>query len=203
METHLKISSTCGFLAVLASPVSYTIVALIQPGYSLLNNSISSLGAKGAPFSLYISIMFIIGGILEAILASGIYHPNKSNKWVLFGSILISFAGIFNSSGSGIFPEGYPWTGSMHGIVSEIGVYSMMIAPFILIIGWRKIPEWHDMRQITKLVAILFMIGLAMEQLVNYYHFGSGAVQRFEDFTYYFWIFCFALKLGKIAQSIS
>ncbi len=139
METHLKISSICGFLAVLASPVSYTIVALIQPGYSLLNNSISSLGAKGGPFFVVYFDYVHHRRDFRSDFSSGIYHPNKSNKWVLFGSILISFAGIFNSSGSGIFPEGYPWTGSMHGIVSEIGVYSMMIAPFILIIGWRKI----------------------------------------------------------------
>jgi hypothetical membrane protein len=194
----MLISSICGYLAVIVSPISYTIVALIQPNYSLFNQSISSLGEKGAPFSLYISIMFIIGGLMEATLASGIYPALKPNKLVLLGSLLIACAGIFNSSGSGIFPEGYEWTGSMHGLVSKIGVYCMMIAPFIFIIGLRRVEAWKDLRRITILVAILFMTGLALEMVVSYFQSGSGAVQRFEDFTYYFWILCFAIKLTKL-----
>ena len=138
-KKHLLISSICGYLAIIVSPISYTIVALIQPNYSLFNDSISALGKMGAPFSLYISIMFIIGGICEATLASGIYPVLRRNIWVLLGSLLIAGAGIFNSTGSGIFPEGYPVLGSYHGFVSGIGSNCMFIAPFFFIIGLWKV----------------------------------------------------------------
>ena len=49
--------------------------------------------------------------------------------------VLIAGAGIFNSTGSGIFPEGYPVLGSYHGFVSGIGSNCMFIAPFFFIDG--------------------------------------------------------------------
>ncbi|HMF34647.1 MAG TPA: DUF998 domain-containing protein [Candidatus Lokiarchaeia archaeon] len=200
VRKHLGIASNCGFLAIIASPVSYTIVAILQPNYSMWNQSISSLGEVGAPFALYISIMFVIGGFLEVTLASGLYLALKPNKWALLGSILIAGTGFFSSSCSGIFPMGAAWTGTIHSLTSTIGVYCMMIAPFVVLIAMRKQRSWKDLRITTWIVLVLFMVGLGLENVVNFYHTGSGAVQRLEDFTYYFWILCFAVKFKKVAQ---
>ncbi len=146
---HLWLSALCGFGAVLISPVNYTTIALLQTGYNLYTQSISELGAVGAPYGTFISICFFISGFFEIGCASGLYSALNRQRGALWGFILIACAGFFNSTCSGIFPLGGGASDLIHDTVSIIGKLGMIFAPFVLLTPMKLQPGWEILRKIT------------------------------------------------------
>jgi hypothetical membrane protein len=203
-QIHLIISYICGFLAVLVSPVSYTIIALIQPNYNMLNQSISALGSPGAPFATYISINFILSGIFEMIFASGLYPALGHTKGALWGAILIGCSGFFNSTCSGLFPLDTGISGTIHDIVSIVGEIAMIIAPLVLIPTLKPHSDWNIIRIITIIVELAFIVMICLTIILfltyNNADVGQGFTQRIGDYAYYFWIFCMAIRMCQLCK---
>ncbi|HMF34246.1 MAG TPA: DUF998 domain-containing protein [Candidatus Lokiarchaeia archaeon] len=194
---HFLISGICGVLAVIVSPLNYTIVALVQPNYSLFNQSISELGSTGAPFGTYISTCFFLSGLFEMTCASGLYPALSRTKHALWGSILIAMAGFFNSTCSGLFPLDPGYSGMLHDATSIIGEVAMIFAPFVLLPAMKSNQEWKGVGKITLIVGIAFLVIVALTPFAGIYNAGEGFVQRIGDFAYYFWLFCIAMKFFR------
>ena len=90
----LRLLALCGIVA----PISFTTVVVvlgsIQPGYSHLSQTISSLGDIGAPNAAIQNINFVVTGMLTLAFALGLQRGIGDGKGSKVGPALVALWGM-------------------------------------------------------------------------------------------------------------
>lgn len=198
--SFLKFLAFCGIIG----PVTYAIVlftlGFIQPDYNCITQSMSELGAAGAPYALIMNtIGFPLLGILIIAFALGLQRGiNGSLK---IGPVLIALSGL-SLVMTGIFPcdpgcVDVTLRGLTHSIFATIAAFSMIFAPLFLLPRLKKDDRWQGYvtYSIISVIAATLVSAIygfmAFEQL-------TGVLQRISMGIMLLWVEVMAIRLFYI-----
>ena len=199
----LILCAALGIIVPVLDNIVFFILGAIRPGYNPLTQTVSELGEVGAPNSTIASLYFIISGVLLILFSFGLYNGINKGKGSWIGPLFLVLLGIFDSIGSGIFPcdpgcAGQTFTGKMHLIVSIIGMFAMILAPFFI---WRSLKEderWEGYQTFSLIIgivivvmAVIFIVAFSLAILI-------GLFQRILYGVFRVWIFVLAINLLRI-----
>ena len=188
--------------------LSLFILGQEYPGYSQLNDTISSLGSSTSSVSGIISVLWIILGILMIIFAFGFRAAYSGrDKYVKIVFWLLIIYGLGEGLGSGLFKAdrvsgSYTTSFIVHDILGGAGVVAILILPLIV----QKIkplcssPGFKKFSKITLIIGTLFLILFSFrfigngENIVAKY---KGLWQRLFVLVYYIYLISIAIKMAS------
>lgn len=185
-----------GMLAPFVFFVTYTIMALSRPEYSLLTKAVSELGSLDAPNKWIWNIFgYIVPGILISIYAIGLFKrvaDKKANKLPLYGILL---SGSFMAL-SGIFPGDFDDRASLTMLLHTIGSFGsylfFLVGAFTYPKQMKKTTYW---KAAIKPTLIFTYLTIVFGAWVFFFPNIPALGQRIVFFFYFLWIFYTAIKL--------
>lgn len=135
-------------------------------GYSQLFNTMSSLGASASPVSDYVSLCWILLGVIFLLFAYGFRKAfTPGNKYTTSAYWLLNIYSFGELMGSGFFKAdfvgGAPTVSAiLHGIIGTAGIIALTVLPLFMlkIIPRSEIPAFSKFSWLTCLAGIVFMI---------------------------------------------
>lgn len=176
--------------------ITYILMDLSRPGYSLFTKAVSELSSVDAPNKWIWNIFgYIVPGILISIYAIGLFKSvtgKKANKPPLYGILL---SGSFMAL-SGVFPGDFDDRASPTMLVHTIGSFGsyvfFLIGAFTYPKQMKKTKYWKSAIKPTLIFTYLTIIfGAWVFLFPNMPALG----QRIVFFFYFLWIFYTAIKL--------
>jgi len=199
-------SAAC-FTGCIGDFISLFILGPAYPGYSQLYDTMSSLGSSLSPVSDFISVWWIILGILMIIFAFGFraaYSADGKNAKTVFWLLILY--GLGEGLGSGLFKAdrisgSYTTSFIIHDILGGAGVFALLILPVftceIKHLCQSPVFKWYS--RITIILGTFFLvlfsfrfIGNETEFLVKY----KGLWQRLFIIVYYIYLMTVAFKMS-------
>lgn len=165
MTTYLnfsKISAIACFIACAGDFLITIILGCFYPGYNHLEFVMSELATAKSPVAIWISIWWIIYGILIIVFGIGFGKTlNLKNTLAKLSMGLIILFGIGAGIGAGIFPyssivQEATISGRIHDISSSIGFIAILFLPIISL----KLFLNKNIRGMSVLSVIIQIIGL-------------------------------------------
>ena len=132
-ETFILIASIACFIACFGDFLLNIILGFFQPNYSHLEDTISELATKEKPFTLLLTIWWVLFGVLFIIFAVGFgFATDFTRASIITVVILISLFGLGAGIFAGLFPmdpKGQDETasGKIHGITAGLGFLAVLI----------------------------------------------------------------------------
>jgi hypothetical protein len=199
-----RAAGVCGLLAFLTFNVGWIAGGLAQPdAFSSADDDISDLGAMTADAAwIYNQIGANLTGLLVVALALGLWRVLSPNLLGRVGAAALIVTGIAALAG-GVFRldcqgidsgcENDSWHASAHKVASAVLAGATFIAPLVLAVAFRRIPEWRD----SWLPALAVIPALFAANLL-FSFLGDGAAVRAGTVVVLLWIaFLGARLLGK------
>ena len=173
--------------------------------FSPADDDVSDLGAQTAnqPW-LYNQIAANLNGLLIVAFAVGLWRALGSGWLARLG--VLALAGL----GVGRFLEGFlrldcqgidtgcdntSWESTGHGIESGISAALFFLAPPLLALAFRGLPEWRDLWLPTLLAVPAVIAANVLFSIV-----GDGAATRAASITWFIWLGLVAFRLLRIAE---
>ena len=201
----LRAAAVCGLLAPLTFVVGLVLGDLAQPdAFSPANDDVSDIGARTAESAwLYNQVAANVNGLLLVAFALGL--------WRALGGGLLARLGVLSLAGLGVarFLEGFlpldcrgmdagcendSWQADGHGIESGISAALFFIAPPLLALAFRRLPEWRDL-WLPTLLAVPVVIAVS----VLFSALGDGAATRAGSIAWFLWLGLIAFRLLRVA----
>jgi hypothetical membrane protein len=146
------------------------ISAMLRPGYSHLNNTISELGATGTEYANFMNYSgFIPTGLMFALFGVAFTKVLPTGRFVLAAGVLITLFG-FGMSAAGVFScdAGWPQAGgsveqSIHDAIGPIMFLCIILAAAILGFYFRSTSIFQHLGTysiFTSISALAFMFAL-------------------------------------------
>ena len=194
----------CGVIG----PILFFVAVLVQgstrPGYSALHHPVStlSLGQNG----WVQTVNFLVSGVLVLAFAFGlrrVLRPGTGSTW---GPILVGLTGL-GFVGAAIFPTdpafGYPpgaaetqsLHGTIHTIVSNVGLLSLLVACFVLARRFARTPGWRGWAIFSIVSGVLIVIFAIGSTLASSPDEPFGLVQRLTIAAGWVWMALVAIRL--------
>jgi hypothetical membrane protein len=195
-------AALAGILGFCLVIVGFSALGLMKPGFDPVRSTISELGESGGANAGIASALFILIGLLEILLAAGLYLRNRPSRAVFIGACLLAVNGLFDYAGSGLFPcdAGGRYdslSGQVHFLVSVIGMSVMVFPAFFFAFAFRRQGR-KGQGAIALAAGFAILAGAA---LFNVAFFGEapwlGGAQRVLDFGYWLWLFFLACDLSR------
>jgi hypothetical protein len=217
-KTLVSLGAVACFIGCAGDFVVIFFFGQFYPGYSQLNNTMSSLGATISPVSNIVSMSWIVLGLMFMFFAyvfGKFYSP--SGKYINFAALLIAIYGLGEFIGSGLFKADHigntvTQSAVVHGITGSIGIAAMSVLPLVMLI---IIPRAEN-RGLRRLSWIVFFSTLVLLVLFNYWYFHpepniltrlEGLWQRLLALNYYIYLSAIAYLMMKnqivVKQSLS
>jgi len=133
------------------------VFARYYPGYNSMSQPISALGAMGSPISRFVSLWWILIGIILFIFAFAYEKSEASlSKYHRITSWLIMLYAVFEQAGSGIFPGNriagrLTSTGIVHNVLGSVGIIALLVAPLVLSRKYKQ-PEDTAMYRFLRII---------------------------------------------------
>lgn len=196
----IQVSALSCLLATTGDFVIMGLAGSRYPGYRMLHDTESMLGATASPVAVITSVWWVILGFLLVIYGLGFriaYHPKR--KETLWASWLIIIYGIGEGMGSGIFPANYvdgnlTLSGKVHDALGGLGIAGMFILPLLVrrIIPRKRHPVLYEAAIpviVFGLIAlILFSIAKLKSHPVEFITTWKGLWQRLLTLNFYLYI---------------
>jgi hypothetical protein len=194
----MKALGTLSALAGIASPLLLATMAAIvsaqHPGYSQLKNTLSDLGAVGAPHAAWMNLLGIVpAGLLVVLSVPAVQRIFGTGGWSMAGSVFLVLGGM------GLAATALsPWRGDptdlsllpnkMHLIFAMTGFLSIALTPLFFAFAARATaPAWF----LPTLVAAILVFVLAFWPLQGEYR---GAFQRAALLVFFVWLAAVSLS---------
>ena len=199
-ENTRKAFLSSGIVFPILFTIIYLVLDIIRPDYNPLIHMISELGVIGTSTALLASISFIINGIMLILFALGLYLSIRGEKGAFIGPFLMISDGAFDWIGSGIFPMDptlipVTFSGVMHLVVSIIGLWVMLLAPFFIARSFKE--NKPQMYKLTLIFGILIFVAIGLFLSFTLINNLIGLFQRITIGIYFIWIFILGIMLFK------
>lgn len=202
----LRLAAVCGLLA----PLTYTSALLFgglaqRRGFSSADESTSDLGAATASSPwIYNRIGTNLTGLLIFLFAVGLWRALSPS------SVGRAGAGILALLGVTLFLEGFfaldcqgidegcentSWQAEGHRWVSRVTGASLLIAPIVLAIAFRRLPRWRDTWIPTAAAVPFFFAASVVFSLL-----GDGASVRAGAVAWFLWLAFIAFRLLRKSE---
>jgi hypothetical protein len=196
-----RVAGICGLLAFVTVNVGWIAGGFAQPdAFSSADDDISDLGAQTANSAwLYNQIGLNLTGLLLALFGLGLWRALSPDVLGRVG------AGALIVTGIGAFLDGLfrldcrgidagcvndSWHSRVHKIESGFTAAGTLLAPLILAIAFRRMPEWRDSWLPTLAAVPAVFAANAIFSSV-----GDGAATRAGTVTAFLWIAFVAFRL--------
>ncbi len=193
----LKFLAVCGIIG----PITYVIVLVtlgfLQPDYNCVKQSMSELGAIGAPYALIMNtIGFPLLGLLIIAFALGLHRGIKGR--LKTGPMLMVLSG-FSLIMTGIFPcdpgcVDVTISGLFHSIFATIAAFSMILAPLFLLPRLKKDRRWQGYVNYSIVSLIAATLVSAMYGSMAFEQW-TGVLQRISMGIMLLWVEIMAIRL--------
>ncbi len=190
-------------------PILFTVVWVflgsIQPGYDHIAQTISELGAVGAPNALIMNAVgFVPSGLLIVAFALGLHRGISGEKRSKMGPALLALVGA-GIAGAGIFPVNLAdlqsFTSIMHVLVSSLVFFAGgWLAPLVIARRLKEDVRWQGYRRYSLATGALMLgfFGLSLVFLAvlpGVLEPILGLMQRLNLGVLFLWIFVMADRL--------
>ncbi|MCW5873430.1 MAG: DUF998 domain-containing protein [Anaerolineales bacterium] len=201
----------------IAAAVLFASVALVEgalrAGYDPISMFISelSLGPRGW---VQITSFVLIGGLI-LLFTLGLAAEFKTGKASRFGPLLMALVSlsVFIAGVAVMDPVSTPvsqlsLSGKIHNFSALLAFTCMPLAAFVFYRRFRTDPNWQPIANWTLLAGILMLLGsivlnIASSQITgradNILTPWGGLIQSAFVFTFYAWVFSFALRLRHLS----
>lgn len=136
-----------GILASALNTVFIITLDLTVPGYNSMTQYVSEFGIIPGITSKIVPAWWIINGVILMLFSLGLHKSiKKSGRFSFMGPLCICLYGLLDSIGSAIFPMDaaeMTFAGTMHTLVSFIGVTAVIFSPLALAGRMKKDPMWN------------------------------------------------------------
>ncbi len=193
----------CGIFGPVQFTIAVIILAALRTDYTHVHNTISWLGAVGAPNTAYLTASFVILGALLIAFAVGLHRGIGEGGGSQVGPILLALGGV------GFVVLGFPadfedpqsFTGIMHGIGGPIA-FTILAAPFFLFLRLRRVDAWRDLASYSLATGVVAVAVTVVLLLVgpegNPF---AGTVQRLLFGVLFLWFVILAVRLLRLSRS--
>ena len=201
--------ASCGIAAPLLIAVVVLVLAELTPNYSHVANTLSELGAVGAPYAAYFNTSFVVAGVLITAFAVGLHRGIEAGRGSRAGPGLIAVFGLFATAGAGLTPldpEPMALINFVHLALVMAGFLGLAAGMSLLSVRMATDPDWQRYARITLLGSVgllvlflgwflaLFLVPLEAGEAPN------GALQRPFVVWALLWIELTAIKLFRLSQ---
>jgi hypothetical protein len=203
----LRLAAVCGLLAPVTFVVGLAVGDLVQSeAFSPADDDISDLGAPTAASPwLYNQVAANLNGLLVLAFALGLWRALDRGGWVarlgVLGLLVVGlgrFAEGFlplDCQGVDVGCENASWQADGHRVDSAITAAAFFVAPPLLAVAFRRLPEWRDLWFPT-LLAVPAVIAVS----VLFSVVGNGAATRAASVAWFVWLALVAWRLLRIAS---
>lgn len=202
-DSTQRLLAICGIIG----PIFYTIVVitlgLLQPSYNHFTQSMSELGAVGAPNAITMNIAgFILLGLLMIAFAFGLHHGISDGKGSKIGPALVAVSGAALVM-TGIFPcdpgcVDVSMVGITHSIFAMIAALAMILAPLSIFQRLKKDSRWQGYL-VYSLVTVVVALALSAVYGFNVFEPWKGALQRVSMGVPLLWVEVMAIRLLRLS----
>jgi hypothetical protein len=204
MIKNQKIYAICGMLSPIVFNLIWIIGGILQPGYSHIQNDVSSLMALGAPNKLLFDTMNIINFILAIIFLIGLILVIKELEGPILGPIMLLVGQILGITVPIFFPLNYGgeptgFTGITHFIIVMITGFIALGGMIAMWRGLRKIDKWKGY-DVYSLVTFIFTLIFTMILVVAVGSEIMGLAERLVIIINGQYIFILALKTFRTSE---
>ena len=159
-------AAIAGLLAFVGDFLVTFVLGLFYPNYSHLKLVMSELGTYQSPVATWVSIWWMIFGILLVVFALGFQAVfARGKKAAVVVTVLIVLVGLGAGIGAGIFPmepRGAENTlaGKLHGIFAGIGFLAVSFVPLgmLILFSRTRSPGFVGLSAAIFAVGILFFV---------------------------------------------
>jgi len=204
-----RLLASCGIVAPLLIAVAALVLTELTPNYSHVANTLSELGAVGAPYALYFNTLLVVAGVMIAGFAVGLHRGIGDGRGSRTGPGLIAVFGLFATAGTGLTPldpEPMALINFVHIALVMVGFLGLAAGMYLLSVRMANDPDWRGYARITRLGSLgllvlflgwflaLFLVPLEMGEAPN------GALQRPFVVWALLWVELTAIKLFRLSQ---
>jgi hypothetical membrane protein len=200
-----QLLALCGMIGPILYAIMVVVLGSLWPGYDHVTQSMSELGAVGAPHAIYMNTMgFPLLGALLIAFSLGLYRNVRKGKSTKIGCALIATSG-FALIMTGIFPCDASCiditnTGTTHSIFATISALVMMVAPLVLLPALGNDIRWHNYTYFSLIVGLIVCVLSAVYGLYLV-RVDEGIMQRLSMGMALFWVEIMAMKLFTLSPS--
>ncbi len=195
------------FLATAGDFIVMGIAGSIYPGYRMLHDTESMLGASNSPVSALVSTWWVILGVMFIIFGYGFRNLYKEPAALTkAASLLIILYGVGEGMGSGFFHADYvngnlTLAGKIHDTLGGLGIAGMFILPLLIrkVIPRRQHPLLYSMTWpiivAGGILLLLFSIAKLKDHPVEIITLWKGTWQRLLTLNFYVYLDLLAITM--------
>jgi hypothetical membrane protein len=178
--------------------------SLNSPGYSLVENSISSLALTNIGWLQ--TIGFLALGLLVEIFAAGLLFNVKSTRgfypgiaiFVIFGFAML-LIGAFRTDASGTAETARTIEGRIHGLTAQTAFTLFPVALLFLLPSIKKDPNWKCLNRYTLITCILSVVLIILIKILSEPNPAFGILERLVVINMILWVDVSAVNLFIIS----
>jgi hypothetical membrane protein len=212
IHTALAIAGIIGPLMLVVGDLT---AALSTQGYSMAQNSISSLALTRIGFLQ--TIGFLALGLLIEIFTAGLLFNMKRDRWfhlgiaifVLFGFTML-LIGAFRTDPAGTTDAARTIEGRIHGLTAQTAFTLFPFAILFLLPSIRRDPGWKNLFRYTQVTFVLALVLIVIIKVFKEPNSLFGLMERLLVANMILWVevaavnlFILSLKRGKKALGLS
>lgn len=158
------VATAIGALAATAVYIGTTVVGgAIVPGYSHLEDSVSSLTSPGAPFRTGLGAGFAVYNAAVALMAIGLAKTSRPAIPVRIASVLLvagAVAGVLMVEPFPQDPMGAPLTASgvVHLVLAGVTALGLVAAAVLYGVAWRRDPLWRGISTLSIVAGAVILV---------------------------------------------
>lgn len=195
-----------GILGPILFTIVWVVLGSIQPGYDHLTQTISELGAVGAPNAIIMNAIGIVpAGLLIVAFALGLHRGISGEKRSKIGPALLALVGV-GVVALGIFPgdpaELESFTTLMHVWVGILlSLFGLWLAPLVIARRLKEDIRWQSYRRYSLATGavLLGLLGLTLAVSPGVLEPIGGLLNRLGPGVLFLWVVVMAIHLLRLA----
>lgn len=158
------IATAVGALAASAVYIGTTVIGgAIVPGYSHIEDSVSSLTSPGAPFRAELGVGFALYNAAVVVMAVGLWRTSRPALPIRIATgvlVLGSIAGVLMVEPFPQDPMGAPLTvpGVMHLVLAGVAALGLVAAAVLYGVAWRRDPVWRGISTLSIIAGVVVLV---------------------------------------------
>lgn len=200
----LRMVSLIGIAGSVLFWIGVIVLGALTPGYSVVTDYISTLGAVDAPYAIIQRANFFVFGGSIIALAFGLFRWTRDGWRPSTGIVLI---GIFGAGiiGAGLFQDNLAnpssTTAQVHQLVSSVAFVAALIGMPLTSWGFERSKRWPEYRYpITSFRLAIILIASLVIFRIGLDTWWAGLAQRQFLLLLTGWIVCHAVSLYRLTR---
>ena len=150
---------------ILGSIVNSSVIIVLDftvPGYNSIEQYVSEFGIIPGVTSKIVTAWWIVSGIILMLFSLGLNNAmGKTGRFSFVGPLFICLYGLLDSIGSAVFPMDAAeatFSGTMHTLVSFVGITAVIFSPLALVSRMKKDPAWNGLVRCAWITQVFFWV---------------------------------------------